>query len=802
MLTFSGSKPDLLYNVKQDLVKNVAKKFNLTLLPLYRVNGAELSSPPGLLALSPPRRKARTRGEDRLFVHLNLSRNTPFSTVNYLHMTSHAAEAFYQSAGSVTSALRNAAITLNGELLEENMAFGGQGYSLGQAVFGAVHREQLYLLIAGGVHLYWIAPHESKEIFEPKTAGRGFGLSQAATFYLTQLKLQDRGRFLISSTLSKTWKEILLRNSQSSASLETLRNVLLRQSVMDVNAVLADVELGRGEIKLLKTPRSEAPTLASITRKIEEEPKIPEPQIPEAPIPGHSPEAHITPKGALAENIEDESPALENESKPPQVSDFPPSIPRKMPESEIIPEEDEVPAEEFSQEESPNKPKQGETLAREGARAIAKGMQATRKGNDRLKDFFGKMLPRILPASNPEAPMQMPAWVMGLIAVIIPLIVVTIASVVYFQFGRDLQFETHFREAEIARVRATEEDDPVAKRIAWQDVLHKLDQAEEYDSNADSTAMRNEARTELDTLLGIARVNFSPAVSDLPKNINIIELAATDTELFMLDSLSGNILRAYRVDNGYQYDADFLCQSGEIGGKKIEALKAMVSLPANNAMAASVMGMDRQGNLIYCAAQQTPQTMTLAMPPITLKEITAIALENNVLYVLDAPSKEVWVYTGQAYTFNSYPTSFFEQAPQGISIALDMSVRGADLYLLLANGDIVNCTYSLLNTVPTRCINPAELSDPHPAAGGNDTFKQSLFTQLHLSKPPDTALLLLASNTKTIFKLSPRSFELQTQIAPPVGSLPEQNLTAMTTNAGRTLFVAQGNQVYVIPNMP
>ena len=64
------------------------KTFDLTLLPLYRVRGNEMPSPPGLLALTPPRRKARSRAQDLLIIHLALSGNADFSTANYHQMTS------------------------------------------------------------------------------------------------------------------------------------------------------------------------------------------------------------------------------------------------------------------------------------------------------------------------------------------------------------------------------------------------------------------------------------------------------------------------------------------------------------------------------------------------------------------------------------------------------------------------------------------------------------------------------------------------------------------------------------------
>jgi len=134
--------------------------------------------------------------------------------------------------------------------------------------------------------------------------------------------------------------------------------------------------------------------------------------------------------------------------------------------------------------------------------------------------------------------------------------------------------------------------------------------------------------------------------------------------------------------------------------------------------------------------------------------------------------------------------------------AIDMSVKGNDLYLLFADGHLASCTYSLLDTVPTRCINPAQLIDPHPAAGGGNNFGQALFTEMHISTPPDSALLLLAPDTQAIFRFTPRSFSLQNQLHPLKGTVPDGSLTAMASNPGHLLFIAQGDKVYMVADIP
>lgn len=783
----------------------MAKTFDLTLLPLYRYRGDELPSPPGLLALTPPRRKARSREKDRLIVHLSLSGNASFSTVNYLQMTSRAAEEFYKTPGSVTAALRAAATTLNGDLLERNMTSSGQGlYTLGHLVLGALRGEKFYILESGPTHVYWMAGAERKNIHDPQMAGRGLGLGQATNYYLSQLTLRTGGRLLIAAKVPPTWEQILQRDNRS-ASLEAIRSVLMQESTEDENAVLVEVQPGRGEVTVLKPARSDTPTLESISKKIAEEP-----QVESASIASHRPEPQrITPLAPLPEIDSVTVPQPNSGSKPPGMLDIPDSIPRQASKPSPAPQEiTSAPVEHFAEikeETSPAGPSVGEEFARQSARTLAKGMQATREGNSRLKSIVRTMMPRLLPGSDSETPVHLPGWVMGLIAVIIPLVVVTVASIVYFRFGRDVQYETLYAEADAARARAVGQDDPVAERIAWEDTLSKLNLAEERNITSESQALRDEAQTRLDVLLGIIRIDFQPAVNGLPRGIEITAMAAIDTEIFLLDSVNGEILRAFLLDSGYQYDENFICRRGDYAGKSVGALVGLEALPKANAMAASVMGIDRRGNLLYCASNQVPQALSLQEPPIGFKEITAITLDSDVLYLLDAPSREVWVYGGQASTFINYPTAFFENAPTGMENTIDMSVNGSDLYLLFADGHLASCTYSLLNTVPTRCINPATLIDPHPAAGGGDSFGQSIFTQMHLSTPPDSALLLLAPQTQAVFRLSPRSFELQNQIHPrkdresPISNAP---LTAMTANSAHVLFIAQGDKIYQAADAP
>ncbi len=784
----------------------MAKTLDLTLLPLYRLSGNELPSPPGLLALAPPRRTARSRDRDRLIVHLTLAGNATFSTVNYLQMTSRAADEFYQTPGSVTSALRAAAITLNGDLLERNMEMSGQGrYAMGQLVLGALRNEQLYVLESGGTHLYWMDDNERTHIHDAALSGRGLGMGQATNVYLSQLAIRAGGRLLLTPKFPPVWEQILQRDNHT-APLEILRNALMRQSIEDENAVLIEVSAGRGNVTVLKPQRPPQPTLEIISKRLEEEPKL-----PEMPVQSHQPEPLPVDLDASKTDVAKEesvaAPRLNNANKPTHVSDVLASIPRRAPEAIAAtptpPIEEEPPEPE---EELPTGPSTSEVIARQSARALAKGMQATRANNQKLKTGFEKMLPRLLPGDDSEAPVRLPSWVMILIAIIIPLIVVTFSSVVYFRFGRDLKYETYYTQAEAARTRAVGQADPVAERLAWEDVLIALDQAEDRKKTDETLALRAEAQNRLDTLLGILRLGFRPAINGLPRGIRISRIEANDNELFLLDENSGEVLRAYLVGAGYQYDETFICKAGDYGEKKIDRLVEMQILPKSNAMGASLLAFDAHGGLLYCADNKVPQALALETPSVGFRDITAVALQSDVLYVLDAPSHEVWVYGGQASTFINYPTAFFTtQAPEELQSAIDMTINDTDLFLLFKDGHLATCSYSLLKTVPTRCINPVQLVDFNPAAGGGNNFDNAIFSEVHLSNPPDSAVLLLAAESQSVFRFSPRSYELQNQLKARYdgdNALPAVALTAITTNANHILFIAQDDQVFMAVDTP
>ena len=105
---------------------------DLTLTPLYRLDGQEQASLPGLMPAMPPRKTARGRDQDRLVIYLLLTGNAVFSTDETIQLASRAAVTFYETPGTLTFALR-------------------AGGSDQQAIARAQHEHQRARSIRGGI---------------------------------------------------------------------------------------------------------------------------------------------------------------------------------------------------------------------------------------------------------------------------------------------------------------------------------------------------------------------------------------------------------------------------------------------------------------------------------------------------------------------------------------------------------------------------------------------------------------------------------------------------------------------------
>ncbi len=781
---------------------------------------------PGLLALVPPRAAARGRDQDRLVTYLLLTGNSVFTTSEYMKFAEDAAKVFYATSGSLTSALRVAAESVNKALLERNMETSSRGqYAIGWLAIGALRDLQMTFLLSGPMHAWHFGQDEARHIFEPNVSGKGLGMSQNVNMHYAQVPLQMGDRLLFCGRVPTAW-EAPLKDSTSS-SLEAMRRRLTTLTTEDLNAVLMQTSNGAGKMHLLSGTaelkaefREEVPAPAalpaSLPRRQEPAPTLQEEESnyssahvvqPSSYIPARETEVSANnteslasqPRNTMPRNFpssiprvgtSNSTPILENNSNDtvpePEIVDVPKSF-----EPQTVLEERKV--------EPPPAPREPSANARRAARTLAGGIQASRRLGTSFSEGLRNFLPRLLPNSEPQPELSAPSnFVMVVIAIVIPLIVVVMLTVVYLSLGRSQQYDTYINQAQQNRNYAVQMTDPIEQRKAWESVLENVLQAEVHNLTDQSTALRSEANTNLDALLGITRLQFNPIFAS-SVGIDISRMAASESDLFMLDAENGAVLRAQLTNGGgFQLDTSFNCRPGVYGEYTVGALVDIIAMPTLTTINATLLGIDANGILLYCAPGEVPRAIPLPVPDTNWGRVTAFIMDAGNLYVLDAPSRAVWVYAGKDGNFIDLPYFFFngQTASQDV---IDMIVSGDELYMLHADGHLSTCSYNRIEANPQNCKDPKPLINPFKAYQDQDLFSTTHFTQMLFAAPPDQSILILDADTQGVMRFTPRSLELQNQYRPTTGRInpiPTGPVDAVAVSPNHYLFITLGGQVY------
>jgi hypothetical protein len=808
--------------------------FDLNILPIHRINGQELPSLPGLLAVTPPRRSARGREHDSLIIYLMLSGNAVLSASEFRQLMNSAAGLFYQSPGPLTSAMRKAAEGINITLLERNLSSSGQGqHALGLLVLAAVRGDQCTLLLSGPTHAVWVSEGQSRHISDPALSGKGLGSGQKINSYFSQVELHPHDLLVFCGIFPRDWEADLL-NERPPASLEaSYRKLTFTKG--NLNAAVIQAQSGHGTLTILRPDLSAArrpsgqPDTVPAMREPASLPSLMSPSTLEGMEYEESPAseeeldgltdfaAHMVQPSAYAippqtENIHPPREEMQTVGK----RGFPSSIPRAKPaellstplvETEVEDEKTAIPARPVRRRRFRIRTNAHAEATRQMAKAMVGGIQTGRRVNERVATLMHKFVPRLLPNTASNQPLMLPTSIMIFMAIVIPVLVVTAASVVYLQFGQSIQYDELYGQALNARAQAVSETEPRRQREAWQTVLTFLGKADEYRQTQESLAVRNEAQANLDNLMGVIRLEFVPAFANgVGSSRQISRMAASESELYMLDAKEGDILHAAFTGRSLELDSSFNCKPGSYSGYQVGTLVDILALPKVNAVNATVLGIDVSGNLLYCAPGQVPQAIPLPkLPNTNWGRITAFALDRGDLYVLDAVSHAVWVFVGKDSAFIDTPYFYFGNQIPNIENAIDLAVSGDDLYLLQADGHLTTCIFSRLAEAPTRCVDPAIYKDSFPAHQDLDIFAQAHFTQVLLTNPPNSVVLLLDSENQSVFRFSSRSLELQNQITGYAGEgnpFDTGSVGAMTVSPNYVLYLAIGDQVYFATNLP
>ncbi|UCD42934.1 MAG: hypothetical protein JSV69_04855, partial [Chloroflexota bacterium] len=574
-------------------------------------------------------------------------------------------------------------------------------------------------------HAYLLTTGNIEHIHDLQIAGNGLGLSRTTNLRYSQLDLQANDAAVISIQAPINWSTDSLSQLLGQGP-ESLRRKLLSSAGSELNAFLLHAQSGSGEFRLLRPAKKPRPAPIPVTPLPETSEVVGESEV-------------VTPIVTGESSITDETPVVETAQSDEQ--------------SGIV----------VGEETQTQVPAAVAVAASAGAQSTPQPTATPKKESSLsgrkatgylLKIYAGLVafLKGILPDSSI---FTLPPSTMAFTAIAVPLVIVAVAAVVYFQRGREEQYNIHITSALQAAQLAETKTEPNEQRLAWETTLLHLDNAEVYLTTEESEELRQRAQGTVDDLNSIERLDFRPAIVDqLDESAQIIRIVSRDDDLYMLNATDGVVERAILTDEGYTLDTTFQCGPGPSGGYIVGALVDIVPMPIGNDLQAAIVGIDANGNLLYCIPGATPLASPMEPPDINWGTPQGITIDGNDLYVLDPQINAVWIYRGM--DVSQAPRLFFDQQIPPMQDVIDIAVNQNDLYLLHEDGHFTTCVYSALATSPTRCKIPEIFTDPRPGRQSGPFIEDAFFSELQFSPPPEPTIYLLDPSSNAIYRFSVR----------------------------------------------
>ncbi len=680
-----------------------------------------MSPPPGVRAQGAPRRSARGRSDDLLFLDLQLQPSRAVSPAKLDQIASLATQAYFSSSGSVTAALRAAAVAASDHLLDAARQGGEAGPPRGSLVVAALRGADLFIGQCGSGQVILVRPGTVSRLASQEAAARPLGSSPTPHMQFRHLALSKGDLLIITAADPPVW---------SDPSLSSLYGVGLPQALDRLTAA---------------SPRDLTGLLVRIPRTGEVRPTLTPP-----------------PRTAV--------------SRPSRRQPSPTAAPAR----EVAARRREIPL--------------GPILRRAGE-ALQRAIDPVMLGLWRL---LTRMAPGLAEAERPGG--LSPAALMAT-ALVIPLVVVTVASLVYFRQGRSQQFDQYLIQAQEAVVAASLKSSPEEAQADWELARSWLDLAETYRVTDASSALRQQVQDALDSADLVIRLELLPAVSGgFGAQSEITGLAATASDLYALDIGNGLIWHAWATGRGYEIDPEFECPLAAERGAQANPVVGITIQPEPGALGIEgVVAVDRGGGLLYCAPGRSPLRGQLSPPDIGWGRLQAFDVFEGNLYVLDPVTNAVWIYDASDGLFSGSATLFFAEAVPELETAIDLALAQDELIILHSQGNIDRCQRVVENApdgslrIRVGCDPDPRFLDERAGQSPSPTIPGATPLQMVYSPPPEPSLFFLDADSGSIFHYSMR-LVYQGQYRP-IEPL-EEPVVAITEAPPSDLLLAAGGQVY------
>jgi hypothetical protein len=770
-------------------------RFDLNILPINHTVGKTISKLPGMYTATPPRRSSRRRAQEKLLLHLHLEGNAPLSDTAMGQLLTKLAEVYYETEGSTTSALRNVTDVLNKYLLDRNYRAASRGLkAVGYLTQVVLREDRILYAQCGPTYIYQVTPETVIDLHDPDLSGTGLGLGKTFKVRYHQINLSPEQILILAVDKPKIWTENLFKTLPR-LKFNVLVQRLLHKIEDNLEAVVVFPMEGESSLKIIEPIWSadggiiNIPDLddmqedsRQVKRKVPSETEVeavPPPEIDE-PIVELTEEKDLPP-------LEPPQPELDSDIPPTQID---------QPE----PERDKKP-DLATQVASEIGPKLEEIQSSETWGALSKITGqiggAIKKGWHGLLGLVSRTLPD-------DQVLDLPSWTLGLIAILVPVIMVVIGSVFYVRRGRNHLYEDHFSQAQTLMALAQTQLDSPDYYQSISEAMDEIKLARSYQQTEEVEELFSSLRLELDTLDRITRLDFQPLFSrGLGADVTISKIVVTAwNDLYMLNEDDGTVIWAQSNPDGYQIMDDFTCGPIE-GHVTVGPLVDIVALPTSQQDQATILGIDKNHTMIFCYAdeKETPvifedTSYTLGRGPV--QAITMATSSPYNLYILDPEKRAIWIeYQSQNYHEGSEYFGAID-SPE-MSDAVDLVTSGSELFLLHQDGYISKCVTDRADSDPI-CTTPFNFSDTRPGREPGPFIDGASFDSFTIKGSPGIALYMLDSEEQALYRFSTQ-LEFQDQFRPTEGIF-DQAATAFTVTMSDRVFLAVDDQIYTAQLLP
>lgn len=763
----------------------MANPIDLLLLPIFRQDGQLEPDLPGLHVSKPPRRADRRRAAEQLMLYLVLQGNAPLSVDAYQQLLRGLTRVYYKTPGSVTAAMKSVNDALNKYLRDRNMRGSSRGLRAVGVFTQIILRENtVYISQSGDSHLFVINPDKAIAYHDIALAGRGLGISRVPKARFHQEQLTEEDILLITPSLPPVWSTTALKHL-SRMQVKGRYGRLLHRVEEDVNAILVNPQRGMGEIRVLRPKLGEEKLIDQSVELAPEEKSQPEAERanPLAVLRNVLGKAEKPDAVPSPETKTDSHPPREREQ--PQPPSHPPNYPKPLPAASPS----------SKPKEESGAPTLGDKIRQLPIGKVLKTIgNAVQNAFRAIFDSISTLAKRTLPDENM---LNLPSWVLGLIAVAVPIMVVVFASVIYLERSGKRTFAEYYEQAKLEVEQAAATKDEVEYSRLLHTALANVERAHNYKESEESQALYKIIRGELDVLDRVVRLAYQPLFSHgLGSDVVVSEMVVdTYGDLYLLNQTEGNVIRIVN-NNGYEIDKEFVCGPILEGYKQVGPLVDIISLSPTRPDGAVILGIDATHTMILCGRDpDTPNDIfedtSYTLPKGPVKAMTLSSGNSGNAYILD-PREQLVLIEYQSENYHLGKEYFGDTDAPAIADAIDLAASDGELYLLHEDGHITKCVIS--NPASPPSCSEIMFSDDRVGGVSEATMAWTGFTSIKHRAQLGLRLYLLDPEQQAVYSFSPQ-LKYQKQFRP------EQEFSApasaFTIERHEQIFLAIGNQVYV-----